>query len=357
MTDSTRARAYWSIRSAHLERAHEWDRATIVYGKANYDFDQSLTQGLDLIHAPTGRAAASILRAMPQLATVEVNEPLGLSSLKWTVPIVAALRLRRGARIEIVCYAIENLDPFLPAPQGAKARVKRGLERRAARFVAGQIDRVAWGTSGSQELYEEQFGHTIGRRRAVIPALPNACQCLITTGRKPDPVNLLFVGTLTPRKGFDRVLAAWPTVAAAAPSATLTIVGKGSGEVAALELAATDDRVTVLIDPPRAEVHARLRAATALVLLSQRTPRWREQVGLPIVEALSHGCEVVTTSETGLAAWLSDHGHRVVSPQASDESVAAAITGALNDPRPPAEILSQLPTEDGRLVADRWLFA
>jgi glycosyltransferase involved in cell wall biosynthesis len=63
------------------------------------------------------------------------------------------------------------------------------------------------------------------------------------------------------------------------------------------------DDVDLEIDPPRARVHEAMRESSVLVLLSQPHGHWREQVGLPIVEGLAHGCEVVTTSETGLASW------------------------------------------------------
>ena len=92
------------------------------------------------------------------------------------------------------------------------------------------------------------------------------------------------------------------------------------------------------------------------VLLSQPTPTWREQVGLPVVEGLAHGCTVVTTTETGLAGWLAAHGHEVLPPGAPDGEVAAAVDRALGRRRPAGDVLADLPAADGRLAADRWMF-
>jgi len=92
------------------------------------------------------------------------------------------------------------------------------------------------------------------------------------------------------------------------------------------------------------------------VLLSQRTTNWREQVGLPIVEALAHGCAVVASDETGLADWLATHGHRCVSPSASEGELADVVVVAIKAERPVDSVLADLPAVDGRSRADAWLF-
>ena len=106
----------------------------------------------------------------------------------------------------------------------------------------------------------------------------------------------------------------------------------------------------MLLDPPREQIHRALRENSVLVLLPQK-----EQLGLPILEALSHGCEVVTNSETGLAAWLAAHGHGVLPPDSSAEAVADAIAMALDRAALREGSLKDLPTTDQRIEADRWL--
>jgi glycosyltransferase involved in cell wall biosynthesis len=233
-----------------------------------------------------------------------------------------------------------------------------------SRIAAGGIDRLAFGTDAAAALYARTVPAAHDAVSTVIPALPAACRCGRGSGtaEPKEPGLVLFLGALTGRKGFDRLLAAWPSLAGPAdgddgePAVRLQIVGKGPFEQSATELAARDSRVTVTIDPPRAQVHAELRRARVLVLLSQPTPGWREQVGLPLVEGLAHGCAVVTTTETGLAGWLSAHGHQVLSPDADAAAVAAAIRRAVTDSPTPAQITASLPALDGRLAADAWLF-
>ena len=99
-----------------------------------------------------------------------------------------------------------------------------------------------------------------------------------------------------------------------------------------------------------------MRRSSALALPSQPTPIWREQVGLPIVEGLAHGCTIVTTTESGLAAWLAAHGHSVIAPGSGAKPLADALVAALQSERGPEAVTADLPAIDGRLAADAWMF-
>ena len=72
------------------------------------------------------------------------------------------------------------------------------------------------------------------------------------------------------------------------------------------------------------------------------------------MEGLSYGCTIVTTTETGLAGWLTEHQHRVLPADADEAQLAAAITDAL---RRPVTEHDPLPAQDGRLTTSAWMFA
>jgi len=165
---------------------------------------------------------------------------------------------------------------------------------------------------------------------------------------------MTFLGDLSVRKGFPQVLAAWASVRAAVPTSTLSILAKGQLRDEAQALASVDERVTFIEDPSRSRIFEVLLGSSVLVLPSQPMPLWREQVGLPIVEGLSAGCAIVTTRETGLADWLSAHGHQVVNA-ADVAALARAIEAALVAARPAYSVLADLPLVDGREAAARWL--
>jgi glycosyltransferase involved in cell wall biosynthesis len=351
-----RARLYQTIRTAHLERAHVLEPATILFQQRRYDFEDSLAVGLELIQAGPLRSAWLLARSKVQ--ALEINEPLMLESLPATAIALLALqwRRRRRTRPAVVTYAIGNLDPFAASTsRRLKSRVRRLLNRAMAKYVWAQVDRIVYGTDGARELYGQLLPPVAHMEELTIPALPEPCGCPPCHRHLSAPV-VLFLGALADRKGFPAVLAAWPRIRLQHPTAQLRIVGKGDLEAVALQRAERDPSVQVWIDPGRDEVHRQLRAADVLVLPSRRTRTWREQVGLPIVEGLAHGCTIVTTTETGLASWLAEHGHTALPPECTAEELGTAVAQQLSSPRTAAEVMGSLPDGDGRLDADRWLF-
>ncbi len=352
-----RIRCYLNLRTAHLERAHDFGPASIIYAHRKYDFDPELAEGLDVVQAGVAKMAWLIARSRPSV--LEVNEPFMWQGLHRTLVAIAAARLSAAVRrspLRVVSYGIENRDAFATAPTGLRHRLRRWLDTAASRRIARSIDRLAVGTPGSQQLYERRYGRDLRRADVrLVPAVPAACDCGETRG--PRGREVLFLGAFDERKGIRELLAAWPHVASARPEATLRVVGKGPLLDEVRERISHLDRVRIDVDPPRPQIHAHLREAAVLVLLSQPRERWREQVGLPMVEALAHGCTVVTTEQSGLAAWLSDHGHFVVDSSSTPDQYAVAVTAALDIGRDRGDVLADLPAVDGRAAADQWLMA
>lgn len=355
-TTHRRVRLYHQLRTAHLERAAQLPPATIVYGRRRYDFDDDLARSLDLVHAGGVRAAWYLLRH--PVDGLEINEPLYASAARTTALALLGVRFARlvgRPRTQVVSYAIENLDPFSSrVTGGVKARLARRLDLALVRFVWSQVDRIAFGTEAAEQLYRRRLSWRPGPTATLVPALPVAA---VTEPPTKVADQVLFVGAFSDRKGIRQLLAAWPTVRTARPAARLVVVGQGLLEATVKSQAATDASITVVVDPPRDWLRAHQAESPVVVLASQPSLRWREQVGLPIVEGLSYGATIVTTAETGLATWLRDHGHRVIDDAGSTEDLAAALVSALADPVPVAEVLASLPTDDGRLAADAWLFA
>ncbi len=352
-----RARLYESVRSAHLERAHVLEPATILYRERRYDFDAGLVAGLDLIQASPLRAATILWRSRP--IALEINEPLMLSSLPASALALLGLKVAEilgGNRTVVVSYAIGNTNPFEQlASKNLRTRVRRKLEYVLARLIWGRLDRMAFGTAAAQSVYHELLpARQAGLKQSLIPALPSSCRC--NQELEPEQLKLLFLGDLSARKGFPQLAAAWPLVQAALPDARLTIMGKGVLTDLALNLAADNPSVMTLIDPSRHEIHRNLRRAHVLALPSQKSATWREQVGLPIVEGLGHGCTIVATTQTGLASWLSENGHTALDPDCSPRSLSEALIAVLKHPMDKDTVCRQLPNRDGRLEADDWLF-
>lgn len=356
--EASRARVYQTLRSAHLERAHEFAPAAILYTSRRYDFEDRLARGLELVRASPWRIAAILARS--EVRELEVNEPLMLGAVRGAALAVAAVRVRgrlTGRRTLVVAYAIGNDDPRRAEPgRSVRRRLGRRLDFALAAAVWRRLDRVAFGSDAARRVYDTALAGRRAPDSLVIPALPAPCPC---TARMPEherPRRAVFLGAFVERKGFPLVLAAWEAVRSELADAELVLVGKGRLVDAARHAAAADPRIRLLVDPERDEIHRILADADVLVLPSQQAPQWREQIGLPIVEGLAHGCTVVTTSQTGLAGWLAAHGHRVVDAPTEVSALARELAQALEHPTPRSAVLASLPGVDGRLAADSWLF-
>ncbi|MCW2900613.1 MAG: hypothetical protein JWO67_2878 [Streptosporangiaceae bacterium] len=355
-TQYRRARVYTTLRSAHLERAHQGRPASILYARRRYDFDSSLASGLDLIDGGLLSLAGTLVRS--RIEALEINEPLMRSALRRSaVAITVAKIMARICRrpLVITAYAIENRNPFAGTEGPWRRRLRNRTEWGLARYTARNVDRIAFGTDAAAELYGSLLARDLATATtARIPAVPAPCSCPPAAARGEDDV--LFLGAFHGRKGLPELLDAWPEVVRRWPSARLTVMGSGPLESMVRDFAEKFPGVVVVVDAPRSEVHAALRRSSVVVLLSQRTATWREQVGLPVVEALAHGCSIVTTEETGLAEWLRNHGHAVLAANSTGEEVAEEVTNLLARQRQVSSVLADLPQTDGRLTAAAWLF-
>ena len=260
----------------------------------------------------------ALLRAVrdPDLELLEVAEPLWLGewvrALRYVV-LARAVRvvLPRRRRVSVATYAIENLD--------ARERLSyRSLDTHPlAGAVASRVlttavglsllllDVVVYGTSGAAENYERVFGRFLRRTRsAVLPPRVDACRvCGPDVGREaPRDPTVLFLGAPSERKGFAVLVTAWQRSGGH---------DRGWRLVAADPVGEADPDlppgVSIRRRLPRAAVHELLRTSAVVAMPSIRLRRWREQIGLPLVEGLAHGCRVVTTTETGLAEDLRGH--------------------------------------------------
>jgi glycosyltransferase involved in cell wall biosynthesis len=352
-------RIYGSLRSAHLERFPRMVPAEVVFHRTRADHDASLA---DPAAAPrqAGRLGVVARLLRRHYDVIEVNEPVMVQRWPDLLAQIAAIRLRgvlTRRRGSVVAYCIGLTDPVEELSRRSRLppRLSRPIARVVMRVLVAGMDRLAFGTTEARGLYARYVpAARLDRISKVFEALPAPCECLSGAGHR-QPSTVVFLGAFDERKGIERLMPAWEELLRRDGDARLQLIGSGplAGEVG--EWASQRAEVTLAIDPPRAAIHGALRESTALVLLSQRVGPWREQVGLPIVEALGHGCEVIASSETGLATWLAEHGHAVVDPRIAPAELAEVIAEVLDAPRSRERVLADLPDSDQRIAADAWL--
>ncbi|MEV7135692.1 glycosyltransferase family 4 protein [Arthrobacter sp. NPDC093128] len=342
------------LRAAQVKRASGMVPALTLYFDEKYDLGK--TPVPDTFRKVTiFQCLQVIARSNSQI--LEVPEPLWLRFAPKNFLILAIWKLSglfRFRRRTAVTYAIENNDfKSLLSPQ---TRVHPMIER-TLRIVAGAaislvIDRIAFGSSASMKLYHSLAGLDRVEQRLIeeLPARSSDIRERVY-GKKA-----IFVGELDDRKGILNLMAAWPAVEASVPGALLNVVGNG-GHSKAVEAWCRERPESRVFCGLLAhdETAARISEADVLIAPSRRFGRWREQIGLPIVEALSMGLTVVTTDETGLATWLLEQGHSVIPEANVEQQLAVAIIQAVESPLNREEVRQSLPLIPGRISADSWL--
>ncbi|MGR6971720.1 glycosyltransferase [Streptomyces cynarae] len=278
---------------------------------------------------------------------VEIPEPLWLRELPRTTAVALSAKLGgliRRKPVRVVSYAIENsmlsdLVGDIPCRRFARLVLRTFLKL----FLRSFLDFVVFGTPCAQKVYATIWSGV--EKYPVVLELP-ASRGAKTRSRQ----GLVFLGETSPRKGIDVAMSSWELIEADFPDAVFSIAGSGALDDAITRWCrANPEQRRFLGLLTHQEALELIGSALVLVAPSVREKRWREQVGLPISEALSLGLTVVTTDETGLAGYLRSRGHQVVPSEVlSPQRLALAISAALVSPLPTDRVLGDLPKIHGR---------
>ena len=246
-------------------------------------------------------------------ATMREDAVFQVEEEPWTPTAFLATRRKRGAAT--VLFTWENLARRLPPPWSWMQR---------ATFAA--LDGLIAGSTGAADE---------ARRRGYVGPLAVIPQLGVELGRPrsdaaaPGPLRVVFVGRLVPEKGADLLLRA---AALAGASVRVSVVGDGP-ERAALEreavLAGLAGRVSFLGARSHERVAELWPEADALVLPSRTTPRWREQLGHVLLEAMAHGVPVVGSTCGAIPEVVGAAG--LLFPEGDAEALAAHLTRLASD--------------------------
>ncbi len=143
-----------------------------------------------------------------------------------------------------------------------------------------------------------------------------------------EPI-VLFAGEVGPRKGVDVLLKAWSAVRGRHPGWRLVVAGPPRDWDP--PPAADRDAVTVLGPVSRAEV-LRWQARAAIAALPSR----QEALPMFLLEAMAHGCAVVTTPVGQVAELVEGCG--VLVPVGDADALADALHRLLGDPEEVARL-------------------
>jgi alpha-maltose-1-phosphate synthase len=211
-----------------------------------------------------------------------------------------------------ISIAESELQPAWKGTLNALADSQDKFERKDEEIALADTILVASSyTRSTLELFPGE------RKLAVV--IPYGTPSPIPTERedtsKSNPLRVLYVGSLTQRKGISYLFSA---VEALGPAVTLTIVGRKVGSSKALDKACETHRWLESLS--HSEILALMRQHDVLVF-----PSLFEGFGLVIGEALSQGLPVITTANTGGPDILRDGQDGFIVPIRDSEAIAQRL--------------------------------
>jgi len=248
----------------------------------------------------------------------------------WQEPyVLSAAQVARAARADaaLVYATFQNLPKRYPPPF---AQLERAVMRRADGWIA--FGRTVEETLAGRPGYR-------ARPHAVIPPgvdtarfRPDAearrrVRQRLGWGDDGDPV-IGYLGRFVEEKGLDVLTAALGRTAGGWRA--LFVGGGPDQEKLEAWAAASSGRARVVTGVAHDEVPAHLAAMDVLVAPSLTTPRWREQFGRMLTEAMACGVPVVGSDSGEIPHVLGDAG--IVVPEGDANALAAALDALIADP-------------------------
>jgi glycosyltransferase involved in cell wall biosynthesis len=297
-------------------------------------------------------AAVPILaRLAPEVDVLHAHQLLSPTS----IGLLAAPLVRRPVILNPhACGDIGDVG-LLRSTRLGRIRLRTAVERADA-FVAVSRDiRDELLGAGVRPGAIWSIGNGVDTDR-FSPATPDARGRLRRVLGLPAQKLVIYAGRLSPEKGADVLLQAWPAVATAVPGARLCLIGNGSEEAhlraQARALHVEDSALFIGAVP---DVAPYLRAADVAVL-----PSRTEGMPVALLEAMSCALPVVATAVGGSAETLRDGATGRLVPSEDPPALAAALAEALTAQTPGgtwgaaarAHVLDHASME---LVADRYV--
>ncbi|MEP7120441.1 MAG: glycosyltransferase family 4 protein [Byssovorax sp.] len=231
-------------------------------------------------------------------------------------------RVRPRARLVALVHHLAASERSGPAAR-ARLVVERTLLDAASRVIV---------TSATTLRAVADAGVDRARIRAVLPGRDRL-------GERSEPplpsvdgaVRLLFLGSITPRKGVLALVRAMESL----PShATLTLIGPADRDLAyaaavraAVARSPARARIRVTGALPDADVAAALASHDLFVL-----PSLHEGFGIAVAEALAHGLGVISTTAGAIPEVVRDGREAILVPPGDERALAAALVRVVRDP-------------------------
>ena len=276
----------------------------------------------------TGRNHWHWYPGLSGLLRAEQPDLLHVDEEHYSLVTYLALRQAMRLRIPAVFFSWQNLYKRYPWPFSAMER-----------YV---LDHAAGALAGNEEAGDVLRQKGFAGPLAIVPQFgtdPELFQPRIFSqirqqwGYGRDLTVVGYVGRLVPEKGLDILLEAMIPILRVGPHTRLVICGDGPLRPvieAQIEAARLGDQVRWMPWVPSERMPDLMNALDIMVLPSRSTPRWKEQFGRVLTEAMASGVAVVGARSGEIPNVVGDAGVLFAenNPVALREELAALVDDA-----------------------------
>lgn len=283
-----------------------------------------------------GRAAgnhslAAILQTRNLLKETLQKYPNDLHVLAEPGPIIAYGSLNQKLTTTARCHIILHGSEI-------KKWQEFGLKTLAAQRALRQADAICTVSAPIRKLAENAFPQLSHKLRAVPNALPANYQSILPPARAPSTtLNILSVGRIHPRKGFDQIIHALAKLPAATRRQIHYTIAGGSKDTNYLNrlkshAADLSIQLEVKLDLSDAQLDACYRAADLFALTSISYKNSVEGFGIVYLEAGAYALACVAYDSGGVSDAVRHDQTGLLIPTGDIEQLAQAILRLFEDP-------------------------
>jgi len=262
----------------------------------------------------------------PLLIANQINETptiIGPAEPPHTIPDPSKKDfIRQASGIQ---WSDASLDKMLPAMDWIRKNVYNKGREILFKKTLENADRVVVVNEETADIYAQFIS------RSKIETIPYGVVCEGFNRATPkDSVDMLAMGSLYKRKGYDVLIEAWSEIASEFPDSTLHILGNGPLREY------LDQRIAELDIEDSVKFHGFVDRETVVEMLSsvRAFVHPSRSEGFPHVrlEAMASACPVIATNVTGASEMIRHGTDGLVVPTGEYGPLAAAMAELLSDP-------------------------
>jgi glycosyltransferase involved in cell wall biosynthesis len=247
------------------------------------------------------------------------EEPWSLSAWQF-----AEWGARAGAKVFF--YTKENISKSYPPPFRAIEQRVYGLSACAVALTS-EVEQVLRTRGFTKRIFT--IPHAVDLSQFAVRDASELRRRLGLNG-----VVVGYVGRLAEEKGVGDLLRAWHIINEAGDATEMSslIIGSGPLEPDVRTAAAGDQRIKLVPAVPHNEIQHYYNCIDILVVPSRTTPRWKEQFGRVLIEALASGAVVVGSDSGEIPHVIRATGGGLVFPEGDAPALAETLLSLLRNP-------------------------